>query len=267
MITRRDFVIGASALVACSNDPPAAPVLESAGKRIEAIESDIGGRIGVCALDMSTGARIVHRAAEKFAMCSTFKWMLVAAIMARADRGLIELDDSISDMCEKTIVDSDNASASTLLHRTGGPSGLTQFLRSIGDETTRIDRDEPDVNENAPGDPRDTTTPEAMVASMKTILFGDGLAEKWQKKILDMMERCKTGRKRLRAGFPKDWIICDKTGTGEHGAINDVAVAMRKYHMKNPILVACFTTEVKADLDTVELAHTRVAKIVTETFA
>jgi beta-lactamase class A len=266
MISRRAFVIGTSALVACTNDPPAAPALESAGKRIEAIEADIGGRLGVCALDMSSGGRIVHRAAERFAMCSTFKWMLVASIMARADRGLIELDDSIADLCEKTIVDSDNAAASTLLKRTGGPGGLTQFIRSIGDDTTRVDRDEPDVNENAPGDPRDTTTPEAMVASMKTILFGDGLADKWQKKILDMMERSKTGRKRLRAGFPKEWVICDKTGTGEHGAINDVAVAMRKYHMKNPILVACFTTEVKADLDAVELAHTRVAKIVTETF-
>lgn len=267
MISRRAFVIGASALVACSNDPPAAPALESAQKRIEAIEADIGGRLGVCALDMSSGGRIVHRAAERFAMCSTFKWMLVASIMARSDRGLIELDDSVAEMCEKTIVDSDNAAASTLLKRTGGPSGLTQFLRSIGDDTTRVDRDEPDVNENAPGDPRDTTTAEAMVASMKTILFGDGLSAQWQKKLLDYMERCKTGRKRLRAGFPKEWIVCDKTGTGEHGAINDVAVAMRKYHMKNPILVACFTTDVKADLDAVELAHTRVAKIVTETFA
>ena len=264
-VSRRGFVIG-SALVACASAPPAAPALESAAKRIAAIESDIGGRMGVCALDTSNGGRIVHRAAEKFAMCSTFKWLLVASIMSRADRGLIELDDSIADLCEKTIVDSDNAAASTLLKRTGGPGGLTSFIRSTGDETTRLDRDEPDVNENAPGDPRDTTTPEAMVASMKAILFGDALAEKWQKKILDAMERCRTGRKRLRAGFPKEWTICDKTGTGEHGAVNDVAVAMRKYHMRTPILVACYTTEVKADIDAVELAHTRVARVVAETF-
>jgi beta-lactamase class A len=264
-MNRRAFVIG-STLLACSNDPPAAPALESAGKRIASIEADIGGRLGVCALDTSSGGRIVHRAAERFAMCSTFKWMLVASIMARSDRGLIELDDSIAALCESAVVESDNTAANTLLKRAGGPEGLTQFLHSVGDDTTRVDRQEPDVNENAPGDPRDTTTPEAMVQSMKTILFGDGLAEKWQKKILDMMERCKTGRKRLRAGFPKEWIVCDKTGTGEHGAINDVAVAMRKYHMRSPILVACYTTEVKADLDAVELAHTRVARVVTETF-
>jgi beta-lactamase class A len=265
-MNRRAFVIG-STLLACTGDPPAAPALESAGKRIAAIEGDIGGRLGVCALDMSTGGRIVHRAAERFAMCSTFKWMLVASIMARSDRGLIELDETVQAQCDAAIIDSDNNAASALLKRTGGPSGLTQFLRSVGDETTRLDRDEPDVNENAPGDPRDTTTAEAMVQSMKTILFGDGLGEKWQKHILDAMERCRTGKKRLRAGFPKEWVICDKTGTGEHGAVNDVAVAMRKYHMRSPILVACFTTEVKADMDTVELAHTRVARIVTETFA
>ena len=260
---RRAFIAGT--LLACTVEPPTAPVLEAASKRIADVESDIGGRLGVCALDCGSGGKLVHRAAERFAMCSTFKWMLVADICARADRGLIELDEFVASQCEAAIVDSDNAAANALLKRAGGPEGFTKWLRAIGDDTTRLDRDEPELNENAPGDPRDTTTPEAMVETMKTLLVGDILAEKWRKMIGDAMKRCRTGTRRLRAGMPKDWTVGDKTGTGEHGAVNDVAIAWRKYH--SPILVACFTTEVKADLDTVELAHTRVARIVAETFS
>ena len=266
MIARRAFVVG-SALVSAfgCNSAPAAPVIESAQKRIADIESEIGGRIGVCALATGNDGRIVHRAEERFAMCSTFKWMLVAAIGARVTRGFIELDDSVAAQCDAVIIESDNVAASALLKRAGGPSGLTAWLRTTGDDVTRIDRDEPALNENAPGDPRDTTTPDAMVQSMKRILLGDLIEERFRTRITDDMKKCETGKKRLRAGFPKDWTVGDKTGTGERGAVNDVAIIWRKYH--SPILVACFTTEVKADLDATELAHTRIARIVAETFS
>jgi beta-lactamase class A len=262
MITRRAFTLG-TAMVACTS-APSAPMIEAAEKRIADIESDVGGRIGVCALAMGNGARIAHRAEERFATCSTFKWMLVAAIGARVTRGFIEFDDSVAAQCDAVIVESDNVAANALLKRAGGPSGLTQWIRTTGDETTRIDRDEPALNENAPGDPRDTSTPDAMVKSMKTILFGDVIEEKFRTRITDDMKKCETGKKRLRAGFPKEWTVGDKTGTGERGAVNDVAIVWRKYH--SPILVACFMTESKADIDALELAHTRVARVLAETF-
>lgn len=257
-MNRRAFVLGAG-MLACTG-APAAPVLEDAAKRIGEIENDIGGRIGVCALATGNGARIVHRAQERFAMCSTFKWMLVAAICARVDRGFIEFDESVAAQCDAVIIESDNVAANALLKRAGGPSGLTQWLRTTGDDVTRLDRDEPALNDNAPGDPRDTTTPEAMVASMKTILLGDLLAEKWRTRITDAMKKCRTGMKRLRAGLPQDWTVGDKTGTGARGAMNDVAIVWRKYH--SPILIASFITDTKADPDVVELAHTRVARVI-----
>jgi len=262
VIGRRAFVAGAT-LVACTPGP-SAPMIESAEKRVADIESEIGGRIGLCALATGDGARIVHRAEERFAMCSTFKWMLVAAIGARVTRGWIEFDDSVAAQCDAVIVESDNVAANALLKRAGGPSGLTAWLRTTGDDTTRVDREEPALNENGPGDPRDTTTPSAMVRSMKNILLGDVVEERFRTRIQDDMKKCETGKKRLRAGFPKAWIVGDKTGTGEHGAVNDVAIVWRKYH--SPILIACFTTEVKADLDAVEMAHTRIARIVAEVF-
>jgi beta-lactamase class A len=239
-------------------------VLAAAAQRIADIEPEIGGRIGVCALDTGTGGRVVHRERERFAMCSTFKWMLVAAVCARADRGLLELDEFVAAQCDAAIIDSDNAATNALLKRVGGPTGLTQWLRAIGDATTRIDRDEPSLNENAPGDPRDTTTPEAMVQTMRTLLLDATLPVEARNRITSAMKRCRTGTRRLRAGVPKEWSVGDKTGTGERGAVNDVAIAWRKYH--SPILIACFTTETKHDVDVIELAHTRIARIVAETF-
>ncbi len=261
-LDRRAFVIGAG-LLACTTPPPAAPALEAAAKRIADIESEIGGRIGVYALATENGAHVAHRSTERFAMCSTFKWMLVAAIGARVDRGFIEFDDSIAAQCDAVIIDSDNVAANALLKRAGGPSAFTQWLHTIGDDTTHLDRDEPALNDNAPGDPRDTTTPEAMVSTMKSLLFGDVLAEKWRTLIIDAMKKCRTGTRRLRAGFPKGWAVGDKTGTGGRGAVNDVAFA--RHGGDAPILIACFATEVKADLDAVELAQTRIARIVRET--
>jgi beta-lactamase class A len=264
LVNRRAFVIGTT-LVACTNEPPAAPVLERGATRIADIERDVGGRIGVCALETGSGGRIVHRARERFAMCSTFKCLLVAAICAKADRGLLELDESVAAQCDAAIIDSSNEAANALLKRAGGPSGVTQWLRTIGDETTRIDRDEPSLNDNEPGDPRDTTTPEAMVQTMRTVVLGNVLTEQHRTRIAEAMKRCRTGTRRLRAGMPKDWTVGDKTGTGDRGAVNDIAIVWRKYH--SPILIASFMTGVKADLDAVELAHTRIGRIVAETFA
>jgi beta-lactamase class A len=261
---RRGFIVGVT-LAACTDKGPAAPVLDSAQKRIDGIEQEIGGRMGVYALDTGSGGHLAHRAEERFAMCSTFKWFLVAAICARGEHGLLELDDSVLAQCDAAIIDSDNLAASALLKRAGGPKGVTQWLRSIGDDTTRLDRDEPEVNENAPGDPRDTTTPLAMVQTMKTLLLGDTLTEEHRHRIQDALKRCRTGTKRLRAGMPKEWTLGDKTGSGRRGAVNDVAIAWRKF--REPILVASFITEAKTDFDAVEMAHTRVGRIVAETFA
>ena len=258
--------MGSTLLFACSDKGPAAPVLDSAQKRIEGIEQEIGGRLGVYALDTGSGAHLGHREEERFAMCSTFKWFLVAAIFSRAERGLLELDDSLLGKCDAAIVDSDNLAASALLHRAGGAESVTKWLRTLGDDTTRLDRDEPDVNENAPGDPRDTTTPLAMARTMKTILLGDTLTAEHRAHVVDAMKRCRTGTKRLRAGFPKNWTTGDKTGTGERGAVNDVAITWTRYRSA-PLLVAAYTTETKADQDTVEQALTRVGRIVGDVFA
>jgi len=61
---------------------------------------------------------------------------------------------------------SDNTAANLLLRTVGGPAAVTAYLRALGDPVTRLDRNEPALNEAKPGDVRDTTTPSALARYM-----------------------------------------------------------------------------------------------------
>jgi beta-lactamase class A len=214
------------------------------------IEARLGGRIGVAALDTATGNHVGYRAAERFPMCSTFKLAAVAAILARVDAGRERLDHvlpygpadlleyapitrehaadggmRVDALCEAAIRYSDNTAANLLLATLDGPSGLTRRLRQWGDLVTRLDRNEPTLNEALPGDLRDTTTPAAMLATLRKILLGDVLSGRSRTLITGWLVANTTGDARLRAGLPVTWRVGDKTGTGERGATGDIGIA------------------------------------------
>ena len=214
------------------------------------LEQKVGGRIGVVALEAETGIRLEHRAAERFAMCSTFKWALVAAVLARVDRGELTLASplhygqadlleyapvtrthvaegrmSIHDLARAAVTVSDNTAANLLLAQVGGPAGLTRFFRELGDDVTRLDRDEPTLNTNEPGDLRDTTSPRAMASSLQRVVGGPVLSSQSRERLVRWLVETETGLDRVRAGLPAGWRAGDKTGTGNRGACNDVVVA------------------------------------------
>lgn len=221
-----------------------------AADRLAELERRNGGLLGVAVLNLATGVRVGHRNAERFPMCSTFKFLAGARVLARVDRGEERLDRrivygkdklvphapvtekhvggsglTVAELCHAAITLSDNPAANLLLESFGGPEGLTAWLRSIGDPVTRLDRWEPEMNEGTLGDPRDTTTPDAMLDTMRRTLFGDVLSAASRKQLADWAVATSTGTKRLRAGFPADWRAGDKTGTGHRGITNDIAVA------------------------------------------
>ena len=201
-------------------------------------------------LDTQSQLELAFNARERFAMCSTFKSLLAAAVLRRVDAGTLALDDrlplrpqdmiahapvtslhlaegsmSVRDLCAAAVMVSDNPAANILLRVVDGPSGLTQFLRSIGDRVTRLDRTELELNTNLPGDPRDTTTPQAMAHSMEKILLGDVLTPQSRLQLIAWLRQATTGMRRLRAGLPAEWKVGDKTGNGANGAANDVMIA------------------------------------------
>lgn len=161
---------------------------------------------------------------------------------------------------EAAVTVSDNTAANLLLREIGGPMGLTQFIKANGDSVTRLDRDEPLLNVNKPGDLRDTTSPRAMVGLMRHLLCGQTLSEEHRALLIGWMRACETGRRRLRAGFPSGWTVGDKTGSGLRNAVNDVAIAVPPG--RAPILVAAYMSEGTAAMDALQAAHAKVASVV-----
>ena len=49
---------------------------------------------------------------------------------------------------------------------------MTAFVRELGDSVTRLDRWETELNEAAPHDERDTSTPNAMVSNLEKLVSG-----------------------------------------------------------------------------------------------
>lgn len=242
----------------------ATPVLAAdAPPEFAAYERESGGRIGVHAENLATGAKLAWRADERFVMCSTFKASLAACVLARVDRGeeqlaamipygqadLLEYAPvarqnlaasamSVGEMCKAIVELSDNTCANLLLARIGGPAALTAFWRSLGDTTSRLDHNEPELNRSRPGDSRDTTTPTAMAGNLRRLVLGEALSPVSRAQLTEWMVNCRTGANRLRGGLPADWKIGDKTGYNGKDAAGDIAVAWPK--PDTPILITAY---------------------------
>jgi beta-lactamase class A len=167
---------------------------------------------------------------------------------------------TVAELCEATVTLSDNAAGNLLLKSFGGPQGLTAYARSLGDEFTRLDRIEPDLNEATPGDPRDTTTPDAMLKTMQKIVIGPPLSPTSKDQITRWLIDNKTGDKKLRAGLPAGWRAGDKTAGGGHGTNNDIAVLWPPG--RAPVLVTCYLTQTSADLGVRDRAIAEVGRLV-----
>jgi beta-lactamase class A len=154
---------------------------------------------------------------------------------------------TLAELCEAAITVSDNTAANLLLASLGGPDSVTAFARSLGDTMTRLDRNEPTLNEAIPGDPRDTTTPAAMLANIRALVLGDALSPPSRDQLKAWLLANKTGGGRLRAGLPGDWAVGDKTGSGDYGSTNDVGVIWPPG--RAPLVVTIYFTETKAALE------------------
>jgi beta-lactamase class A len=284
---RRDCVLAGLGLLTAGGFPALAAVPGDAGLR--KLEARLGGRIGLAALDTASGKTLAWRADERFAMCSSFKWLLAAAILARVDHGTLTLDQmvpysakallahspvtsahlreggmTVGALCAGMIATSDNGAANLLLEKAGGPAGYTRHLREIGDTVTRLDRNEPTLNTNLPDDPRDTTTPNAMVTTLQRVLVGNALQPASREKLLDWMRKSETGANRLRAGLPASWREGDKTGTGDRGATIDNAILWPPD--RPPILVAAYLSGSTKPIKALEAAQAEMGRMVAAAF-
>ncbi|MFJ6665039.1 class A beta-lactamase [Streptomyces sp. NPDC091383] len=242
---------------------PAAPAAPRSGELAD-LERRYGARLGVYARNTRTGRVLAHRAGERFAMCSVFKAFAAAAVL-RDEARCAPMDKVIhypphdllpnsprtqenqatgmamADVCAAAIQYSDNAAGNLLLRQLDGPAGLTRFFRSLGDDVSRLDRWEPELNTAIPGDPRDTTSPEALAASIERLALGRALAAADRERFVGWLKGNTTSGARFRAGLPEGWSIADKTGTGDYASANDMGVAWTT--RRTPVVLAVLSTK------------------------
>ncbi|NKJ49689.1 class A beta-lactamase [Burkholderia sp. SG-MS1] len=260
-------------------------------ERLARIEAASGGRLGVSIVDTTTSLHAGLRADERFPMCSTFKLLAAGAVLTRVDHGQEDLQRrvvfsasdlvpnspgtsphtreltgdagmSIGELCEAALTLSDNTAANLLLASFGGPAAVTAFARSLGDGITRLDRIEPALNEAIPGDPRDTTSPNAMLGNLRELVLGEHLSAASRAQLLAWLAANQTGGSRLRAKLPEDWGVGDKTGTGERGTANDIAILWPPG--RGPVLVTVYLTETDGDAARSNAAIANVGALVAE---
>jgi beta-lactamase class A len=281
MIERRQFSYGLLATISgCVLAAPSVVLAqgnnewsEKLARSFARLEKERGGRLGVAVLDTASGRSAAYRGDERFPMCSTFKVLAVAATLARVDSGKEHLDRrirfeagdlvsyspitkdrvggdgmSLAEICEAAVIVSDNTAGNLLLANLGGPEGLTAYARSLGDTVTRLDRAEPDLNEAVPDDPRDTTSPNAMVSSLRAVTTGSVLSPASREHLVGWLIGNKTGDNRLRAGLPGGWRVGDKTGSGQRGTANDIAVIWPSSD-RQPIFVSAYLTGSSPEAD------------------
>lgn len=259
---------GCATTPATTTAPPTTTTTTSAAPvRHEALfelEKKFDARLGVYAAGVGT---IEHRADERFAFCSTFKGLAAAAVLHRnpmthldtvvtyteADlmkssaitRQHVQTGMKLRDLCDAAVRYSDGTAGNLLLRAVGGPAELTKYLRELGDNETRMDRIEPDITSATPGDPRDTATPRSLGTDYQRLVLGDALEPAKRDFLKDLLERSVTGAKRIRAGVPQGSRVASKTGTGDYGTANDIAVVWPPG--REPILIAIMSSRSAAD--------------------
>jgi len=252
-LSRRHALLGGltlAAVAACSEKPvladPAEPV-PPINERIDALERRHNALIGVFAVDLDSGSSVAHRDQDPFAMCSTFKGYAAARVLQMTQDGQLTLDQKVfvdpaglvpnsprtapraggemtlDELCRAAVQVSDNTAGNLLLKTIGGPQAITAFARSIGDDRTRLDRWETELNSAIPGDPRDTSTPEALGGGYRNLLAGDALASAQRQQLDSWLRENETSS--VRAGLPPGWTTADKTGNGDYASTNDIGIA------------------------------------------
>jgi len=282
VITRRGLL--GLALGAALADGAAAA---SGASALKAIQKKVGGRLGVHVLDSQSGKRLTLDDDSRYAMASTFKVPLAASLLWQVDHGAFPLTHAlpigksdlvanspilemavekgaqsltVRDLCGAAVGFSDNAAANILLRAMGGTDAFTHFMRSIGDETTRLDRMEPELNSNLQGDERDTTTPHAMVESLLRIFTQDVLSLPSRALLIDWMSTARNGTDRVRKGLPKTWQVGDKPGTGQYGAFNDIVITWPPE--RRPIFAAVYMSGSTLDATHLAAAHAEIGEII-----
>lgn len=268
-----------------SDRPSSSSRALDADEQFSALEDRFDARLGVHAVDTGSGDTVGWREDERFAYASTIKALAVGALLdskgveVMQEEVAVEEADilehapvaetragqtmSLGEASEAALVVSDNTAANYVFDAIGGPHALDGQLEAIGDEVTVVERDEPDLNEAAPGDDRDTTTPAAAAGSLREYLLEDALDAEERAMLTDWMKSNQTGETLVQAGVPDTWQVADKSGGGHYGSRGDIAVVWPEEG--EPIVIAVYSSREEQDADYDDRLIAQAAQVAVET--
>lgn len=255
---------------------------------ISLIEQQTSSRIGVSVWDTQTDERWDYRGDERFPLMSTFKTLACATMLSDMDSGKLsknataKVDERsivvwspvmdklagqntrVEHACEAAMLMSDNTAANLVLNEIGGPKAVTMFLRSIGDKATRLDRLEPRLNEATPGDNRDTTTPNAMVNTLRTLIEGETLSYESRVQLKIWMQDNKVSDSLMRSVLPTGWSIADRSGAGGHGSRGINAIIWKENH--RPVYISIYVTETELSLQARDQLIAQISQLILQKY-
>ncbi|WP_374725250.1 class A beta-lactamase [Cellvibrio fibrivorans] len=237
-------------------------------KEIKLIEDNLSAHIGVAVLNTKTGEHWHYKGNERVPLTSTFKTIACAKLLHDADSDksllsrtvLIKSDElvtyspitekhvgqeiTLKDACAATMHTSDNTAANIIINAVAGTEGITDFIRKTGDDVTRLDRFEPELNEALLNDIRDTTTPNAITKTINRLLFGSVLSRPSQQQLKEWMVNNQVTGNLLRSVLPKGWEIADRSGAGGFGTRSITAVVWGE--TQSPLIISIYIAQTEA---------------------
>lgn len=201
-------------------------------RRVAQLADGDNGRIGVYAIDLTTGEEIGVLADQRFPMASTSKVAIAAAYLAGVDQGRWTLTSewrlprrngaymTAQRHIELMISKSCNACTDAMLNAVGGPQAVNEWMRRAGIsdfELTRdiasLIRDDGKIDPATRIDRQDSATPRAMGQFLAGIYRGEWLSPSSRQVLLGAMAQTTTGKKRMPAALPDSARLAHKTGT------------------------------------------------------
>ncbi len=253
----------------------------------ERLEEEFDARLGVYAVDTGTGERVAHRPDERFAYASTHKAFTAALTLRQNTPEEMEevitytADDLVEwspiteehvdtgltllEVADAAVRYSDNTAANLLFDELGGPDGVEEAMRGLGDDVIEVDRIEPELNEATPGDERDTSTPRAMAESLRGFSLEEVLPEDRREVFNDMLIGNTTGDDLIRSGVPDGWTVGDKTGSAAYASRSDIAVLWPPEG--DPIVIAVMSSRDAQDDEHDDALIAKAAEVVVEALA
>ncbi|EIL2906538.1 CARB family carbenicillin-hydrolyzing class A beta-lactamase [Vibrio alginolyticus] len=255
---------------------------------ISLLEQQTSSRIGVSVWDTQADERWDYRGDERFPLMSTFKTLACAKMLSDMDSGklsknatakvdersivvwspvmdkLVGQNTRIEHACEAAMLMSDNTAANLVLNEIGGPKAVTMFLRTIGDKATRLDRIEPRLNEATPGDSRDTTTPNAILNTLRTLVEGETLSYESRVQLKIWMQDNKVSDSLMRSVLPTGWSIADRSGAGGHGSRGINAIIWKENH--RPVYISIYVTETELSLQARDQLVAQISQLILQKY-